>query len=334
MGDRLVDSTAGPAVEARGLVKRYGSHEALRGLDLEVRRGEVFGFIGPNGAGKTTTIRLILDLVRPSAGMLEVLGVPPRSGGAQLRRRLAYLPGDLRLHDRGSVADVIAVFAAMRTSGVAPRRATQARAERLATRLDLDLTRPVRALSKGNRQKVGIVLAFMHDAELLVLDEPTSGLDPLMQQQFLELVREQRDAGRTMLMSSHVLSEVEAVADRIGIIRAGVMVDVDELEAIRARAARVVAVRLPDDATAARLTAELAAVPGVGTLSVAGASVHGTVTGAMGPFLRALGRYDVVDLLSRAPDLEEEFLTYYDAATGGPAGRAGRTGSEQHLQEV
>ncbi len=304
------------AVRAEGLVKTYGRTPALRGLDLEVRRGEIFGFIGPNGAGKTTTIRIMLDLVRPTSGRLEVFGSTPLDGGPALRRRIAYLPGDLRLHDRGSVADVVGVFAAMRYSDGAERRTTRERAASLCRRLDLDPSRQVRALSKGNRQKVGIVLALMHEAELLVLDEPTSGLDPLVQQEVLSLLREQRDAGRTVFMSSHVLSEVEDVADRVGIIRSGQMVDVDDMTAVRGRAARIVEIRFAAPVTAA----EFAGIPGVASVEVDGTGtvLRCSVAGAMDALLRATAVHTIVDLLSRAPDLEDLFLTFY----GGPDGRA------------
>jgi ABC-2 type transport system ATP-binding protein len=321
-------------VRTAGLVKRYGTHPALTGLDLDVERGEIFGFIGPNGAGKTTAIRILLDLVRPTAGVVEVFGISPRAGGAALRRRIAYLPGDLRLHDRGTVRDVVATFVALRGTDGGRRAATTERARAIAERLGLTLERPVRALSKGNRQKVGIVLALMHAADLLVLDEPTSGLDPLVQQEFLALLRQERAAGRTVLMSSHVLSEVEEVADRVGIIRAGVMVDVDEMAALRRRAARLVELRLPDAVAAGRLATELVRVPGVTGLITEGAVVRCSVAagggttsgttsgtnsgtnGGMNGLVRVAGGHDVVDLLSHAPDLEELFLTHYAAAAG------------------
>jgi ABC-2 type transport system ATP-binding protein len=315
-------------IHAAGLVKSYGRHPALTGLDLDVERGEVFGFIGPNGAGKTTTIRILLDLVRPTAGLVEVFGVPPRAGGAALRRRIAYLPGDLRLHDRGSVLDVITTFTAMRATDRHARGSTVDRARAVAMRLGLELGRPVRSLSKGNRQKVGIVLALMHAADLLVLDEPTSGLDPLVQQEFLALVREERAAGRTVFMSSHMLSEVEEVADRVGIIRAGTLVDIDDMAAIRRRAARLVEVRLPNAAEATRMAAELGGLAGVAGVLADGNTLRCSVSagdgdglpGGMSGLVRVAAQHDVLDLLSHAPDLEELFLTYYSTGPAGPAG--------------
>jgi ABC-2 type transport system ATP-binding protein len=195
-------------IRTEGLVKDYGQVRALDGVDLEVRRGEVFGFIGPNGAGKSTTIRVLLDLLRPTAGHAEVFGLTPANGGAELRQRIGYLPGELHLSGRVGAGTLLTRMAHLRGGRGADRVAP------LAERFGLDLDRPVRSLSKGNRQKVGVVQAFMHDPDLLVLDEPTSGLDPLLQREFLDLVTEATDRGATVFMSSHVLSEVEEVAGR------------------------------------------------------------------------------------------------------------------------
>jgi len=209
-------------------------HQALRDAprgavpDLQVREGEVFGFLGPNGAGKSTTIRLVLDLIRPSAGTVRVLGVDPATH-PRVRARIGHLPGELALNGRQDVAGLLRVFA--RLSGGVP----QHRVHGLAERLGLDLTRQVRGLSKGNKQKVGLVQAFMHAPDLLVLDEPTSGLDPLVQREFLSMVREARTAGQTVFLSSHVLSEVEEVADRIALVRDGRLVLLSDVAALRAR---------------------------------------------------------------------------------------------------
>ena len=200
------------AINTRALTKRYGSHTALHGLDLRVERGSVFGLIGPNGAGKTTTLRLLLDIIRPTAGEITVLGENPRAAGAKLRRRIGYIPGELRLEGRIKGGALLKHLAEI--SGPVPPGSI----ERLAERLDLDLTRPVRTLSKGNRQKLGLVQAFMHEPELLVLDEPTSGLDPLVQREFLAMLREARQAGQTVLLSSHVLSEVQQAADDVVVL--------------------------------------------------------------------------------------------------------------------
>ncbi len=213
----MTESSA--AVTTRGLTKRYGSHTALHGIDLDIPRGRVFGMIGPNGAGKTTTMRLLLDIIRPSAGELHVLGENPRTGGSSLRRRVGYLPGELHLQARVRGRDLLAHYAEI--SGTV-RRGT---VESLADRLGLDLGRPVRSLSKGNKQKVGLIQAFMHEPELLVLDEPTSGLDPLVQQEFHAMLREAKAKGQTVFLSSHVLSEVQQTAHEIAILKQGRIVE-------------------------------------------------------------------------------------------------------------
>jgi len=202
----------------RALSKRYGETTALDSLDLELTRGEVFGLIGPNGAGKTTTMRLLLDIIRPSSGEARVLGVDPRSGAASLRRHIGYLPGELRLEGRIAARTALEQFADI--SGPVPAGTIDS----LAERLGLDLSRRVGRLSKGNKQKLGIIQAFMHRPSFLVLDEPTSGLDPLVQQEFLSMVTEAAAAGQTVLLSSHVLREVERSADRVGGLYRGKLV--------------------------------------------------------------------------------------------------------------
>lgn len=289
------------AVQAEGLTKFYGRHRGLEGLDLTVEAGEVFGYLGPNGAGKTTTIRLLLDLIRPTSGRVRVLDLDPRADGVAVRRRVGYLPGELALNGRERAADLLRFLAAAR-GGVAWRRVTD-----LADRLELDLSRRVRALSKGNKQKLGLVQAFMHDPELLILDEPTSGLDPLMQQEFLELVREARGAGQTVFMSSHVLAEVQQAADRVGIVRDGRLVAVERVESLGKRAVRRVEVHFDAPVPAA----EFAGLPGVTGVEVAGPVLRCTVDGRLDPLVKAAARHTVVDLVSTEPDLEETFLSYY-----------------------
>ena len=217
------------AITARGLIKDYGSFRALRGVDLDVEQGEVFGFLGPNGAGKSTLIRLLLGLLEPTAGTVQALGQSPL-GNPGLRSRMGYLPGELNMGARLTGREHLTYLAALRGG------AGLERIEELAERFGLDLDRSFRGLSKGNKQKIGVVQAFMHSPELLVLDEPTSGLDPLLQQEFLALVKESNERGATVFMSSHVLSEVEAVARRVAIIRDGEIVDVDEVSKLRREA--------------------------------------------------------------------------------------------------
>ncbi|WP_432993411.1 ABC transporter ATP-binding protein [Dactylosporangium sp. CA-233914] len=308
--------TSENAVLAEGLTKFYGAHRGIEGLDLEVRRGEVMGFLGPNGAGKTTTIRLLLDFLRPTGGRAVVLGLDPRRDRAALHRRIGYLPGELVFPGgRGRAGELLRFFAEAR-GGVARARVTE-----LAERLELDLSRPVHAMSKGNRQKVGLVQAFMHEPDLLVLDEPTSGLDPLMQQEFLGLVRDARAAGQTVFMSSHVLAEVQQAADRVAIVRAGRLAAVERVESLGRRAVRTVEIHFGDPVDAG----EFRGLPGVGDVSVDGPVLRCTVDGKLDPLVKAAARHEVVDLLSAEPDLEETFLSYYYHAEGDSD--AARTGA-------
>jgi ABC-2 type transport system ATP-binding protein len=295
-----------PVVLTEDLTKFYGKHLGLDGLDLEVRPGEVFGFIGPNGAGKTTTIRLLLDLIRPTRGRLRVLGQDPRSGGATLRRRLSYLPGELPLDGRQSARELLSFLGNLR-GGVA-----QEQIDRLAERLKLDLSRPIRGLSKGNKQKVGLVQAFMGDPELLILDEPSSGLDPLLQQEFLAMVREVRTSGRTVFMSSHVLAEVEHVADRVGILRAGRLVAAEDIEVLRRRAVRRVEIRFDAPVPAAAFEG----LADVREVTVDGEVLHCVVDGKADALVKGAAEHTVLSLLSHEPDLEEIFLTYYQSKEG------------------
>ncbi|MCD6344063.1 MAG: ABC transporter ATP-binding protein, partial [Anaerolineae bacterium] len=207
------------ALMAQGLTKSYGKVRALRGVDLEVRRGEIFGYLGPNGAGKTTTIRCLLDLIRPDGGAVRVLGIDPQADPVAVRARTGYLPGELALDPNMTVEDTLHYF-----NGLRGNQADWGFARRIAERLDLDLKPPIKNLSHGNKQKVGIVQALMHRPELLLLDEPTLGLDPLMQREVLALLREAKTDGATVFFSSHIMSEVEAVAERVAIIREGVIV--------------------------------------------------------------------------------------------------------------
>ncbi len=294
-----------PALRISGLVKDYGRVHAVRGIDLEVRRAEVFGFLGPNGAGKTTTIRCILDLLRPTAGRIEVLGLDPLRDGVAVRRRLAYVPGELRLPERQTGRQLVAAISRLR-GGIDP-----ARVRELAERLSLDLGRRLRDLSSGNRRKVALLLAFASDAELLVLDEPTSGLDPLMQHEFLRLVREAREAGTTIFLSSHVLSEVQRAADRVAVLRAGQIVALGTVDELRGRARQRVDVWFVDAPPAA----ELSAVPGLEDQLVEGHRFAAVLSGPIQPLLEVLARHPVASMLVEEPDLEEAFLDLYQAAS-------------------
>ncbi|GAA0391478.1 ABC transporter [Acrocarpospora corrugata] len=286
-------------MEAEGLTKFYGRRRGLEDLDLAIQPGEVFGYLGPNGSGKTTTIRLILDVIRPTRGRVTVLGADPKD--AQVRARVGYLPGELSLEGRDRASQYL------RFLGDARGGVPQARIDELAERLEADLSVPMGKLSKGNKQKVGLIQAFMHQPEFLILDEPTSGLDPLVQQEFLAMVREVRADGRTVLMSSHVLAEVEHVSDRVGIVRSGRLVAVEEVAALREKAVR--RIELHFDAPVPPEAFE--GLPGVRDLRVAGASVTCTIDGRPDALIKAAAKFTVVHLVSAEPDLEEIFLTYY-----------------------
>ena len=295
----------GPAIHIEGLVKDYGAVHAVRGIDLDVRRGEVFGFLGPNGAGKTTTIRCLLDLLRPTTGRLEVLGLDPRRDSLALRSRVAYMPGELRLPERMTGAGLVAAIGRLR-GGLDTRRR-----DVLAERLDLDLSRRLRELSSGNRRKVALLLAFVHDAELLVLDEPTNGLDPLMQREFLAMVREAREQGRTVFLSSHVLSEVQRAADRVAVLRQGTLVAVGGVDELRRRARQRVEVWFDGPAP----TEELSALPELVNQHSEDNRFTALLAGSIEPLLAVLVRHRVVSLLVEEPDLEEAFLDLYEAAS-------------------
>ncbi|MGH2407697.1 MAG: ABC transporter ATP-binding protein [Candidatus Limnocylindrales bacterium] len=295
---------AGPALRISGLVKDYGQVHAVRGIDLEIRRGEVFGFLGPNGSGKTTTIRCVLDLLRPTAGRIEVLGLDPRRDGVAVRARVAYIPGELRLPERLTGRELVRSISRLR-GGL-----NDARTRELAERLGLDLDRRVRELSSGNRRKVALLLAFASDADVLVLDEPTNGLDPLIQRVFLELIRELRAGGTTIFLSSHVLSEVQRAADRVAVLRAGRIVATGTVDELRGRARQRLDVWFAGDPP----SAELGAVPGFEIEVAEGHRIVGTLAGPIQPLVEIIARHPVVSLLVEEPDLEEAFLDLYGAA--------------------
>ena len=292
---------ADAAILTEGLTKSYGASRGIEDVSFAVRRGEVFGFLGPNGAGKTTTIRVLLDLIRPTRGRAVVLGLDARRESRRIRERVGYLPGELAVYDRMSAGDFLRYAANLRGGRGADR------AQALAERLRLDLSKPVRALSRGNKQKVGLVQAFMHDPDLLVLDEPTGGLDPLMQQEFNRMVREAAARGQTVFLSSHVLPEVEAVCDRVGIIREGRLVAVEDVAALKARAVRRLEVHFASPVPAD----EFAGVPGVRDVAARGSVVEGTVVGSLDAFVKAISRHEVVNVVTREPSLEDVFLSYY-----------------------
>ena len=290
------------AIHTEGLTKHYGSVRALEDLDLDIQAGEVFGFLGPNGAGKTTTIRTLLDEIRPTRGRAAILGLDTREKSVEIRRHIGYVPGDLALYPRLTGRDTLTYFANLR-GGV-----DWSYVDELAERLDADLSRKVGNLSSGNRQKVGLIQAFMNRPEVLILDEPSSGLDPLVQRTLQKMMRSAAERGCAIFLSSHTLSEVQRVADRVGIIRHGRLVAVESVVGLRSKAMRRVELELdaPVDASV------FEAVPGSRDVAVEDHHVAMSFEGNMGELLKAAAdRYTIVDIDSEEADLEEIFLTYY-----------------------
>jgi ABC-2 type transport system ATP-binding protein len=290
----------------QGLTKSYGRIRALRGIDLHVQQGEIVGFLGPNGAGKTTTIRCLLDLIRPDGGTARVLGLDPQADSVAVRARTGYLPGELNLESNLRVERALRYFGQLRDNKI-----DQSFVRRLAERLDLDLSMPIKNLSKGNKQKIGVVQALMARPALLLLDEPTAGLDPLMQQEVYRLLREARADGATVVFSSHIISEVEALADRVAIIREGLIAEEAEPGRLISMALRRARIRFKQPVD----PGPLAAIEGVTVLSEAnGLTVTLQVSGEMDGLIKALAALPVSDFETEHPGLEEVFLAYYQAS--------------------
>ena len=299
------------AIHTQKLLKSYGSVRALRGLDLEVRRGEIFGYLGPNGSGKTTTIRCLLDLIRPNGGSVRVLGIDPQADPVAVRARVGYLPGELHFDENMTVEGALRYLNSLRADKHAGgHMADWDYVRHLCEHIDLSLKLAIKNLSKGNKQKVGVVQALMHRPELLLLDEPTFGLDPLVQQEVLRLVKEARQEGATVFFSSHILSEVQEIADRVGIIRQGVVVEVAETASLINRALHRARIHFkqPVDGNA------LANVPGVTVLSMDdGQAVTVQIEGEMDRLIKTLAGFEVIEFETERPSLEEIFLAYYEA---------------------
>jgi beta-exotoxin I transport system ATP-binding protein len=288
-------------IETEQLTKLYGSERGIEDVTLSVEAGEVFGFLGPNGAGKTTTIRILLDLLHPTRGGARLFGFDSRRDSVAIRSRLGNLPGDFGYGKQSTGREAVALLAHLRGVDRLDR------VNELAARFGADLERPLGRLSRGNRQKVGLILATFHEPELLVLDEPTSGLDPLMQEEFLALVGEERERGCTVFVSSHELDEVERVCDRVGIVREGRLIAVERIADLRAKAGRRVEVEVED---AAALGA-LSGLAGVDELEVDGRRARFLFAGEIDPVVKALATGRVLDLEVERASLEEIFLTYY-----------------------
>ena len=289
------------AIEVEQLTKRYGRARGIVDLDLTVPPGVVFGFLGPNGAGKTTTIRVLMDFLRATSGSARVLGLDSSRDSVEIHRRVGYVPGEPAYFERLTAQEQLSWLAAARRN--VPRRAL----DDLAERLDLDLSRPIRSMSRGNRQKVALAQAFMHQPELLLLDEPTSGLDPLVQESFHQLVHEVVAEGRTVFLSSHILDEVDHLCHTVAIIRDGRIIAVEDVADLRARAGRKVTIRFAEPVQ----PAAFAALDDVRDVEVRDHVVSMRVSGDLDQLVKAAARHHIVDLVSIPPDLEEIFLGYY-----------------------
>jgi ABC-2 type transport system ATP-binding protein len=290
-----------PVIETRELTKRYGRARGIEGVSMTVERGEVFGFLGPNGAGKTTTIRTLLDLLHPTSGTATIFGLDSRRDSLAIRARLGNLPGDFAYDPRLTGRELVSFLADARgMDGLG-------RAEELAERFKADLARPLGELSRGNRQKVGLVQAAFHEPELLVLDEPSSGLDPLMQEEFLTFVSEERERGHTVFLSSHELDEVQRACDRVAVIREGVLVAVESVEDVTGRSYRHVAIEFAGPAD----PGEFRRIAGVSDLVRTGSRLTFKLAGDVDPVIKAAARHTVTELELSRPTLEEIFLTYY-----------------------
>ena len=288
-------------IRLEGLTKYYGKNLGVADLNLEVKSGEIFGFLGPNGAGKTTTIRLLLDLLRPTSGKTTVLGLDAQADSLAVRRSIGYIPSEPSLYGNLSGHDLITYFANLR-GGVQWSKVTA-----LADRLQCDLSGLISSLSRGSKQKLAIIRAFMHEPQLLVLDEPTSGLDPLIQAEFEEIVREAKGEGRTVFLSSHFLPEVERLADRVGIIREGRLAAVEEIDSLKSRSIR----RLEIEFAGLVPEEEFVRLDGVRNVQTQGSTLVCDVAGVLDPLIKAAARHTIVNLKTHEPNLEEIFLEYY-----------------------
>jgi ABC-2 type transport system ATP-binding protein len=295
-------TTQEPVIVIDKLEKSYGKIQAVRGISMSVQRGEIFGFLGPNGAGKTTTIRCMLDVIRPSAGTIRVLGLDAQRDKLALHRHIGYLPGDVRLPRTMTGKQVIDYFS--RLQGLEP-----VLIDDLIARFDVETKRPMKSYSKGMRQKIGIVLAFMCDPEVLILDEPSAGLDPLLQRVFNDLLLEEQARGKTIFMSSHIMSDVEKVCQRVAVIRNGELVTVEEVEKLRERAGQRVTVEFGDIVSEEELTR----IPGVINVTKNNRAYHLDVGGSMDALIKSFSRHEVIKMGAEEAPLEEVFLKFYEA---------------------
>ncbi len=308
-------TTNEPIIVIDNLHKTYGKVQAVKGISMNVERGEIFGFLGPNGAGKTTTIRCFLDVIRPTSGTIRVLGLDAQRDTMALHQHIGYLPGDVRLPGDMTGKQVIDYFS--RLQGREP-----VLLDELVARFDVEMKRPLKGYSKGMRQKIGIVLAFMCDPDVLILDEPTSGLDPLLQRAFNEFLLEEQARGKTTFMSSHIMSDVERVCHRVAVIRNGELVTVETVEGLREKAGYRVIVEFGDAVTQDELTR----IPGVSMVRQTNSHYQFNINGTMDPLIKALSTHEVLRLQVEEAPLEEVFLKFYeDAGNAENAGTADKT---------
>src|SRR5438067_2987753 len=306
-------ATSEPIIVIDQLKKFYGKIQAVNGISMSVERGEIFGFLGPNGAGKTTTIRCMLDVIRPTSGTIRVLSLDVQQDTHELHQHIGYLPGDVRLPGQMTGKQIINYFS--RLQGREPVLLND-----LVARFDVEMKRPLKGYSKGMRQKIGVVLAFMCDPEVLILDEPTSGLDPLLQRTFNEFLLQEQARGKTIFMSSHIMSDVEKVCQRVAVIRQGEIVTIEEVEKLRQKAGQRVTVEFGDAVSAD----EVARMPGVSMVTSHNHAYHFNVGGSMDALIKALSRHEVLRLQAEEAPLEEVFLKFYEnpqAETAAPGTR-------------
>jgi ABC-2 type transport system ATP-binding protein len=296
-----------PIIQTHDLTKSYGPDRGIMNVSMTVDQAEIFGFLGPNGAGKTTAIRVLLDLIRPTSGHADVFGLETRANSVEIRKRTGYLPGEMSLYENLTGMELLQYFAALRP------QVDWALVDQMADRLSCDLTRRIGALSQGNKRKVGMIQAFMHRPELLILDEPTAGLDPLIQHEFLDLISEASKSGQTIFLSSHNLTEVERVCHRVGMIRSGRLIAVEEIDVLRQRAVRQLEIRFagPFDSKPFEM------IPDIHNLVIENNRLQCTLSGSIDPVVKAAANYEVVDLISQQPNLEEIFMALYSEEQAG-----------------
>ena len=290
------------AISLDKLTKYYGTQRGVIDLNLEVPAGIVFGYLGPNGAGKTTTMRILLDLIRPTTGSAKIFGISPQTESVDARRQIGYLPADPALYENLTGAELLTFLANLK-GGVEPIKI-----KLLADRLESDLSRKIGTLSHGNRQKIAIIRAFMHEPQLLILDEPTNGLDPLMQQEFVRIVKEVKSSGRTVFLSSHIIPEVEEICDRVAVIREGRLIAIDDVSVLKARSVRRlqarVAEKIPPNA--------FDNIEGVRNVVISEVEVACDVSGSLDQFIKAVAKFEVLDMNIQEPTLEDEFFAMYE----------------------